>query len=92
MEDRELISNITQARLLKKEINKRFPESIRFYKSGKYVTVYSQYTNPFEYAISTLKGFGMRNDIMKSFANMIKQNISQPSDESLEDKSSLQTS
>ena len=84
-EESELILNITQTQLLKKETIKRFPESTRFYKSGQFVIVYSQYTNTCEYSISTLKDFGLRNeDIMKSFANMIKRNTSQPSDGSLE--------
>ena len=83
--DRELISNITQTQSLKKKINKRFLESLGFYKSWKHITVYSQYTNPCEYSISTLKGFGLRNeDVMKLSVNMKKRNISQSSDESPE--------
>ena len=83
--DKELISNITQTQSLKKKINKRFLESLGFYKSREHITVCSQYTNPCEYSISTLKGFGLRNeDIMKLSANMKKRNISQSSDESPE--------
>lgn len=65
---------------MKKELKESFPESIGFYKSEKFVIVYSQYTNPSKYSISTLKGFRLRNDdIIKSLVNMIKQNIYQPS-------------
>lgn len=62
---------MNEIHLLKKDINKRFPESINFSKSGKYVTVYSQCTNPCEYDISTLKDFELRNEeLVKSFANL----------------------
>ena len=72
-----MISNVTQTQLLKKEIKEIFPESIGFYKSEKFVIVYSGYTNLCEGSINTLKAFRLRNkDIIKSFANMIKQNIS----------------
>lgn len=72
-----MISNVTPTQLLKKEIKEIFPESIGFYKSEKFVIVYSGYTNLCEGSFNTLKAFRLRNkDIIKSFANMIKQNIS----------------
>ena len=46
-------------------------------QSEKFVIVYSGYTNLCEGSFNTLKAFRLRNkDIIKSFANMIKQNIS----------------
>ena len=81
-EDRELNSDITQTLLLQEKKKKRFPESIGVYESGKYVIVYSEYTNPCAYSISILKGFELKNEgVIKSFENKIKQNNSQPSDE-----------
>ena len=52
-----------------------FPESIGFFKTGRHIIVYSQFTNPCAYSVSTLRGSGMRDkDIIKSFANMVKRN------------------
>ena len=51
-------------------------EDIGFFRSGKHVIVYSQYVNPCQHSVSTLKGFGLReDDIIKPFARLVKRNI-----------------
>ena len=76
-EEREVSShNIKYTWQLKKLISDEFPDTIGFFKNGKYVIVYSQHANPCEYSVNTLKGFGLRSDdIIKSFANMVKRSI-----------------
>ena len=54
----------------------RFPDSIGFFKSGRDLIVHSQFINPCEYSVSTLKGHGMRDaDIICSFANLIRRTV-----------------
>ena len=81
-EDRQLDSTITQSHKLKEIVLERFPDSIGFFRSGKYLIVHSQYINPCEYSVSTLKGHGMRDtDIIRSFANLIRRRVESKRDE-----------
>ena len=75
--EREIISHtINHTWQLKKTINDAFSDTIGFFKNGKYVIVYAQHTNPCEYSVNTLKGFGLRDDdIIRSFANLVKRSI-----------------
>ena len=80
-EDRGIASKINHTHHLERELKKHFPDSIGFFKTGKYVIVYSQFTNPCEYSVNTLLGKGMRDkDILLSFANMVKRKINQQFD------------
>ena len=73
--DRDIISRMNHTHHLKNVIMEHFPESIGFFKTGRPIIVYSQFTNPCAYSVSTLRGSGMRDkDIIKSFANMVKRN------------------
>ena len=81
-EDRGVVSKINHTHHLKREIKEHFPDSLGFFKTGRYVIVYSQFTNPCEYSVNTLMGKGMRDkNITLSFANMIKRKINQKIDE-----------
>ena len=53
---------------MRKAINDAFPDTIVFFRNGKFVIVYGQHTNPCEYSVNTLKGSGLReDDIIRSF-------------------------
>ena len=73
--NRDIISKMNHTHHLEKVIMEHFPESIGFFKTGRHIIVYSQFTNPCAYSVSTLRGSGMRDkDIIKSIANMVKRN------------------
>ena len=57
--DRDIISRMNHTHHLKKVIMEHFPESIGFFKTGRHIIVYSQFTNTCAYSVSTLRGSGM---------------------------------
>ena len=73
-EDRGIKSSITRSSMLKDHNLDKFCDSIDFFPKGKHIIIHSQFMNPCEYSVATLKGHGMRDsDIISSFANYIKR-------------------
>ena len=67
---------------LKIKLQDRFGEQISFYKAGRNLVVHSTSVNPCMYAVSTLKGAGLRDDdLTKAFANMIRRKLKKESRE-----------
>ena len=76
--EKNINSNINHSHHLKSKLIDYFPEAFGFYKTGKYVIVFSQSVNPCKYSVETLKGFGLRDlDLTKSFCNMVKRKLSE---------------
>ena len=66
----------TCTKSLRRHLEINFPEVIYFFSYGKFVVVYSADTNPWQYAVSTLKGTGLRNrDLTSAFAKMIRSSV-----------------
>ena len=66
--DRDIISRMNHTHHLKKVIMELFPESIGFFKTGRHIIVYSQFTNPCAYSVSSLRGSGMRDKSLCIFS------------------------
>ena len=63
-------------KILAKKFRNQFSKVICFFSYGKIVLVYSADTNPCQYAVSTLKGTGLRNrDFTSAFAKMIRSSV-----------------
>ena len=66
----------TCTKSLRRNLEINFPKVICFFSYGKIVLVYSADTNPCQYAVSTLKGTGLRNrDFTSAFAKMIRSSV-----------------
>ena len=67
---------ISHTHPLKSELLNRFGEWIDFKKVARGQIVFTQNTDPSLYAISTLKGAGLRDlDLTKSFSKMIRRKL-----------------
>ena len=66
----------TCTKSLRRHLEINFPEVICFFNYGKFIIVYSADTNPCQYAVSTLKGTGLRNrDLTSAFAKVIRSSV-----------------
>ena len=66
----------TCTKSLRRHLEINFPEVICFFSYGKFVIVYSADTTPCQYAVSTLKGNGLRNrDLTSAFPKMIRSSV-----------------
>ena len=66
-------SVVSHTSTLKQKLAKDVPEELSFYPVGCYVVVHSSDMTPCDYTVSTLKGYGLRNNnLIRAFSRMMK--------------------
>ena len=61
---------------MKETLIETFSDKIQFSKVGKYVAVHPYDVNPLTYTVSTLKGYGLREEsIVRCFANLVRRKL-----------------
>ena len=74
-EEQAIVPPFTSVKELKRRLIDRFNDNIGFFTSRRQVIAYSPDMNHCKYSVSTLEGFGLRDDdLLKAFGNMITVN------------------
>ena len=61
---------------MKETLIRTFSDKIQFSKVGKYVAVHPYDVSPLTYTVSTLKGYGLREEsIVRCFANLVRRKL-----------------